>query len=79
MLRVYVFDALESTGESVACAREEGAALEEVGETASCCCGGGRILKGIVVVEEFVDEVDAMAREVCGCREEFEEGGGVVV
>ena len=70
MLCVYVFHALEAA-DAVSCAGEEGAGLEEVGNAA----GDGLSLEGVVVTEEFRDEVDAVSREVSRDGEEVEEDG----
>ena len=73
MLCVYVFHAFQAT-DTISCAREEGAWLEEVWDTA----GDGLGLEGVMVAEEFRDEVDAVAGEVSGDGEKIEEDGNRV-
>jgi hypothetical protein len=61
VLRIHVLNALETALDSISSATKETSGLEEIWESGSC--GLGYVLKGIVIGEEFGDEVYAVARD----------------
>ena len=70
MLCIHVFHALQAAN-TVSCAGEEGAWLEEIRNSA----GNGLGLEGVVVAEELGNEVDAMPGQISCDGEEVEQDG----